>query len=711
MVFRSERPPYWIPKFDRWNLLIAILLLLAFVVATLRGCGAPQPTQIIPTITRPGWEATLDYAAPGTIVGQVAPGVSVRIFDSDQLLGETTADQSGFFRFSLPTLAVGPHSLTARVYDASDKLLGSSAPVAVSVSGGPAAKASPPAGAAMATLTVQPPVFTGLAPGTQLVSGMPVTLTGTAASGTKVRLFANDLPIGETSAGADARWSLSAPGLAVGAYTLIARSYGPDGALLTESAPLRVTVVEAAAVARLTPAAVLTATVVSTRTLASVTGTVTPTLAGTPKPPPAVPITLTVAAPTAVATPLPLPTATPRSAPTTGAVAPAPPVNGDTVTMAAGAPVFLSGTAAPGTILRIYDGERLLDEVVVGIDGQWHLDLGPLVAGLHVFTARAFDADGKILSTSAPLNLMVAPAGAGVPSAVGTPGVTPEVTTPKPGAVLDASSPGYLEGKAAPGATVRIYDGVKLLAEVTAGPDGAWRVVLPLLAAGAHTFQVRVAGLVGSEGATSTPLTVTIRSVPTTAAVAPGPAGTKPLVTGLISGNILRSSQPLLTGSAQPNRVVRIYDGAFLLGETQANAQGIWHFVPLTPLAIGKHVLRVAFVGADGEEVYGDPVEITIAEDATGLKLPVFLPPVPKGPSPIGLLQGTAPPGTQVSIYDGSTLLGAVQAGPDGKWVYSLPTRTQAGVHQFSIAATSPDGVIVYRSAPTDVLVKAGGSE
>ncbi len=68
---------------------------------------------------------------------------------------------------------------------------------------------------------------------------MPAMLAGTAPPGSKVQVFANDKLVGETVAGQDGKWSLPLPPLPTGDHFLTTRAYGPNGALLGESAPRR----------------------------------------------------------------------------------------------------------------------------------------------------------------------------------------------------------------------------------------------------------------------------------------------------------------------------------------------------------------------------------------------------------------------------------------------------------------------------------------
>jgi len=791
---RIDRPPYWLWQFDRWNLLVAVVLLAAVVVTAATGGGAPAA--ITPTITQPTAGAALDYAAPGALAGRAAPGARVRIYDGDILLGETVADQAGTYRFSLPTLGPGPHTLTTRVYDAKGNLIASSEPVTINIVGAPVAQATPTpaapqptaptqtATAPAATLTprptVVPPTFTGLSEGGQWPAGKPGELSGTAAPGTKIQIYDGDKLLGETTAGPDGKWRLALPALTEGAHALTARAVSPDGVVLASSQPLKITAVTVApptftglseggqwpagkpgelsgtaapgtkiqiydgdkllgettagpdgkwrlALPALTEGAhALTARAVSPDGVvlaasqpvkvivapptATATATATPTATAT-----ATPTATLTATPTATPTPTAtlVPTATATPVPTATLVPGA-----ETATLTEGTPITLSGTAGPGARLRIYDGDTLIGETVADADGQWRVTLPPLAVGQHMLTARVYDAAGKLVSSSTPLYLTVT-SGTGAPGAVtpAVPGKTPtapivlpEITNLKPGAQLPATTPGLLEGTAEPGSTVRIYDGDKLIAEVVTGPDGKWRVLLPALGEGAHALTVRGVAPDGTEQLGAVPLPVTVVPGPTATPVTPVPEGAAP--TPMISrpAGALGSSQPVLSGTAAPRSTVRIYEGDFLLGETQADARGRWVFVPPIALAVGKHTLRVTSVGPDGRETPGGTIEITVAAGATGLKPLTFSPSTGKAPSPVGILQGSAPPDTLVSIYEGETLLAQVLADTKGQWQYSLPARTRSGLHTYHIVVATRDGVNLYRSEPAAVTINQGGS-
>ncbi len=147
------------------------------------------------------------------MTGKTGPGDRVRIFDGDALLGETVADANGLFRLRLPDLKAGAHSLAARTYDRNGTLLATSLPLAFTVLAPPPKPVTP--------------VFTAPAANAVLPANALGEVAGTAAPGAIIRIFDGDKLLGETVAGADGKWRLALPALAVGADTLIAAGLWP----------------------------------------------------------------------------------------------------------------------------------------------------------------------------------------------------------------------------------------------------------------------------------------------------------------------------------------------------------------------------------------------------------------------------------------------------------------------------------------------------
>ena len=109
------------------------------------------PAVSVPMVATPVGAAP-DAGATMTLEGTGAPGATVKVYDSDILLGEATVGADGKWTMTMPTLAAGPHSLVAKLFGADGKEQAASPELSVTVSAGPGAKLSvlpvinPPAG-------------------------------------------------------------------------------------------------------------------------------------------------------------------------------------------------------------------------------------------------------------------------------------------------------------------------------------------------------------------------------------------------------------------------------------------------------------------------------------------------------------------------------------------------------------------------------------
>jgi large repetitive protein len=163
--------------------------------------------------------------------------------------------------------------------------------------------------------------------------------------------------------------------------------------------------------------------------------------------------------------------------------------------------------------------------------------------------------------------------------------------------------------------------------------------------------------------------------------------------------------RPVLTGRAPSGATIRVYDGDQLLGEAKAGPDGLWYFVPTAPLATGEHVLRFEVVGPDGGAVTSVDRRITVAAGATAVEPPKITVPAQGQAAPGDLLTGTAPPGSQVQIYEGGTLIGGTTAGANGKWRFRLPKNLGAGKHEIHVVAVDQSGSPVSQSVTLTIEV------
>src|SRR5205085_1551912 len=102
---------------------------------------------------------------------------------------------------------------------------------------------------------------------------------------------------------------------------------------------------------------------------------------------------------------------------------------------------------------------------------------------------------------------------------------------------------------------------------------------------GGHSFTATATDAAGNTGAASAALAVTVDSVapavPSIAAFSPD--------TGVVGDHITSATTLTLSGSAEANSTVKVYDGTTLLASAVAGASGSWRYSTTGTLANGGH--------------------------------------------------------------------------------------------------------------------------
>ena len=143
-----------------------------------------------------------------------------------------------------------------------------------------------------------------------------------------------------------------------------------------------------------------------------------------------------------------------------------------------------------------------------------------------------------------------------------------------------------LTGTAEADSTVKVYDGATLLGSAMASGTGAWNYTTAALANGGHSLTATATDAAGNTGVASSALAVTID---TTAPVAPTIASFS-TDSGVVGDGITNDNTLTLTGTAEANATVKVYDGATLLGSAVASGTGAWSYTTAA-LANGAHSL------------------------------------------------------------------------------------------------------------------------
>ena len=352
----------------------------------------------------------------------------------------------------------------------------------------------------------------------------------------------------------------------------------------------------------------------------------------------------------------------------------------------------LSGTGEPGsTIIVSVDGTPSTITVTVPQNGIWTWTADSnLPDGPHTFSVSSRDPAGNISGSSPNLAVTV---DTGIPA------------DPANLALTQQGTP--LTGTAEAGATITVYaaDGTTVLGTGVA-TGGNFSIALSPAQLDATTLKVTATDAAGnsSPGAsyvvTDSPLD--LPDVPVITAI----TDNVDPVTGNVKDKTSDDTLPTLTGTAEPNAVITIYqDGVLAVPPTVvADGSGNWSYTPLFPLTAGPHTFEVTATDIVSGETSGRSPAATVTIDLTAPDTPAIgsiIDDVGPGIGPLSdgqttndnrpTLNGVGNVGDTITIYNNGTPLGSVVVGSTGTWTYTPPALAD-GDHTLTVRATDPAG-------------------
>lgn len=341
----------------------------------------------------------------------------------------------------------------------------------------------------------------------------------------------------------------------------------------------------------------------------------------------------------------------------------------------------LTGTAAAGTKVAVFNGTKLVGETTANGSGTWSLASPTAKAGVYNFTVReVLDATAKLYGPSSPSVQYTWDS---------KPPTAPTVTAIK-GATSNTMP--VLSGKTEKGATVEVFAKGGNFAEATSlgkavadAKTGAW-VLLPnkvLDKDGAYEITAKATDAAGNTADSKKAVTLTIDTE----------VAKNTITVGDIAKGAVR-----LTGEAEAGATVQLYggaDGSVALGKViKADKNGAWK-TSIKP-GDGKHLITAVVTDAAGNSSVSEVAEAVVDTFAFALIDKV------EG----GKLKGTSDPEAEIAILAGKTKL-TTKAGADGKWEVAL-TDLKGSV-KFSATATDKTGNKSKTFVKTLDVVAAGG--
>ncbi|CAH5677806.1 BapA/Bap/LapF family large adhesin [Enterobacter cloacae] len=347
----------------------------------------------------------------------------------------------------------------------------------------------------------------------------------------------------------------------------------------------------------------------------------------------------------------------------------------------------LSGTAEAGSTVTIYDGGVAIGTAVVASNGTWTFTpSADLSESTHQITVQATDAAGNLGPASPVFTLTVDLTPPATPTAIVLTDDTGAIRgTITAGTPTDASQP-ILAGTGEPGGKITIYDNGVEVGTTDVLPNGTW-IVTPTspLPDGTHAITVVETDAAGNQSAASEPI---IFTVDTTPPLAPGD-----LVVSNDGGTI--------TGTAEPGSTVTIREGDAILGTPVADSEGNFSLT-LTPPKLNGEILT-----ADATDAAGNtgPATSAAAPDITPPQAPVIVSVIDDVLNTTGpveqngltndrapTLNGTGEPGSTITIFNGSDVIGTVEVPSSGLWSFTPPSPLADGTYVLTATATDAAG-------------------
>ncbi|HGH4635947.1 TPA: BapA/Bap/LapF family large adhesin [Enterobacter bugandensis] len=597
----------------------------AFTVDT-AGPGVPVVTSVIDDVapttgTLTSGNSTND--ARPTFNGTGDVGSTVHVIVDGNEIGTAVVNAQGSWTFTPGTdLIDGPHAITFNATDAAGNVGTATAPFNLTVDTG--VPSAPVISAAADNVgSIQTPLTSG-----QSTDDTTPTLSGTATANATVTIYENGQPVGTALADGTGAWSFtpSTP-LAAGSHTWTATVTDAAGNISPASPGFTLVVDSTAPTAPVISQAI--------DDVGSITGPIT-------------------------------------SGQTTD----------DTVPR-------LVGTSEPFATVNIYEGTTLVGTGTADGSGSWSILLNTtLTEGAHSFTAQATDAAGNTSASSASFSLTIDTAPPALPVLTSILDDVGNAATPVANGGITNDAQPTLSGTAEAGSTVKIFDnGVQIGSVIATG--GAWSYTpSPALGNGPHTLTFTATDATGNASAPTAGYTINVDTLAPAAPVISSVIDDVGSVIGPVTGtNPTNDTRPALSGTAEANATVRIYDGITLVGNVTADGNGNWTLPETTTLTQGTHNFTATATDAAGNTSPASAVT-TIIVDLTA-------PTAPTGTfnADGSVLTGNAEAGSTVTIRltDGSTV--TTTAGSNGTYSYTFVNKQTEG-QTLQITATDAAGNI-----------------
>jgi hypothetical protein len=380
----------------------------------------------------------------------------------------------------------------------------------------------------------------------------------------------------------------------------------------------------------------------------------------------------------------------------------------------------ITGTAAPGSLVTIRNGETVLGTGTAMASGAWSLVTAPLSDGRYVLRASASmggEAGGDSETNYVVTVDTIAPPPPLVSSVQDDRGDIQGVIV-SGGRTDDATL--RITGTAEASSIVTILVASTVIGTTTATNQGTWTFVTSPLAEGSHVFTARVDDVAGNVSGASAPYTVDVDLTPPPVPILSQVGSDVPAPVLISNGGITNDATPVVTGTAVPGTTITVFANAAPLGTTVTGTGGTWTFTTGTlPDATYGFTARSSDDVGNASLPSSPPYVVTID---TSTMIPVFdraeddVAPVVgvvlKGGvtnDPTPSLIGRAEAGSVVTVVSGGIAIGSAVVNSDGFWSFTTGQLIDGALSLTAVAVdragnTSDSSVLFLISIDTQVL-------
>ncbi|MEN9777074.1 MAG: hypothetical protein RJB04_829, partial [Verrucomicrobiota bacterium] len=339
----------------------------------------------------------------------------------------------------------------------------------------------------------------------------------------------------------------------------------------------------------------------------------------------------------------------------------------------------LGGTSQPDTRVDVYADGRFIGSAQSSPEGIWSL-VSPvvLIDGTYALTATSTDRFNQTSPPSAPVTLVVDTR-------------SPQVPTLRVASPTQDQLP-LISGSGEPGSRVQVEIDGRFLGIAPVDASGNW-VLRPgsPIAEGSYSLKALSLDAAGNRSASSLAVELVVDLTSPSAPVIQSPASAS-------------TPRPEIVGTAEPGASVLLIVRQVSLGTAVANASGVWRLTPGQDLAVGAHVLS-----ARARDTAGNLGPVSAPWNLTILNQPPEAP-VIAGPALTSdgspEIYGSAPPQSQVLVWEGGVLLGTTVSDLQGRWVLSPPTSLTDGGHLIDAETIDGFGNRSPRSPTWQLIVR-----